>query len=143
MTTFASIDWLFETNALRVSPADSPFWYTSGFIGPYYINTHFLCGGETEALEILSLIDTAADIRPTFPDKIIAALEKVEQSHAIFRATLDALEELSRQHISVEGVDMISGGQRRDWFFAPLLARRLEKPCIYLYNDLSAVDAVV
>ena len=40
------IKWLFETNAFRVCPENEPFWYTSGTIGPYYINTHFLYGSE-------------------------------------------------------------------------------------------------
>ena len=31
------VSYLFKTNALRVSPADKPFWYTSGKFGPFYI----------------------------------------------------------------------------------------------------------
>ena len=36
------IDALFETEAIRMAPADHPFWYTSGMLGPFYCNTHFL-----------------------------------------------------------------------------------------------------
>ncbi len=28
------IHWLFATRALRAAPADEPFWYTSGTLGP-------------------------------------------------------------------------------------------------------------
>ncbi len=37
------IEGLFETDAIKVCPAGKPFWYTSGKIGPYYVNTHFRC----------------------------------------------------------------------------------------------------
>jgi hypothetical protein len=52
------VNWLFETNAVRVCPQDRPFWYTSGTIGPYYINTHFLYGSEEKANSLLKLIDS-------------------------------------------------------------------------------------
>ena len=51
------IDYLFKTNAIRVCPKDKPFWYTSGRIGPYYVNTHFLFGSETKANAFLADID--------------------------------------------------------------------------------------
>ncbi len=35
------ISFLFKTNALNICPENSPFWYTSGKIGPYYINAEF------------------------------------------------------------------------------------------------------
>ena len=38
------ISWLFETDAVRVCPEGHPFWYTSGKLGPFYINTQFLYG---------------------------------------------------------------------------------------------------
>ena len=32
------VSWLFETDAVRVCPEGQPFWYTSGKLGPFYIN---------------------------------------------------------------------------------------------------------
>lgn len=43
------ISWLFETDAVRVCPEGHPFWYTSGKLGPFYINTQFLYGSEAAA----------------------------------------------------------------------------------------------
>ena len=40
------VSWLFETDAVRVCPEGQPFWYTSGKLGPFYINTQFLYGSE-------------------------------------------------------------------------------------------------
>ena len=48
---------LFETNAVKVCHGDKPFWYTSGKIGPYFINTHFVYGSEEDAANFLSFID--------------------------------------------------------------------------------------
>ena len=53
-------DYLFETNAVRVSDPEKPFWYASGTLGPFYVNTHFLLESEDKANELLALIEQAA-----------------------------------------------------------------------------------
>lgn len=136
----ADISWLFETKALAVSPADKPFWYTSGLIGPYYINTHFLCGGKETAQDVLEFIDLHHAEKTTFPHAMLARLQEVYSSHKIYRATIDAMVELVRDSLPIEELGFVSGGQRRDWFFAPLVASKLDIPCLYIYNDLSIVD---
>ena len=42
------IEALFATNAIRVAPENQPFWYTSGRLGPFFINTHFLLENEAD-----------------------------------------------------------------------------------------------
>jgi len=64
------IKWLFDTNAIRVCPKDKPFWYTSGTIGPYYINTHFLYGSEEKANKLLEFIDKEKENILKCPDRI-------------------------------------------------------------------------
>ena len=44
------VSWLFETDAVRVCPEGQPFWYTSGKLGPFYINTQFLYGSEARCV---------------------------------------------------------------------------------------------
>ena len=56
---FNLANYLFETNAIRFCEENKPFWYTSGKIGPYFINTHFIYGSEKDAVELLSFIDEA------------------------------------------------------------------------------------
>ena len=51
------MSYLFKTNAIRFCEENKPFWYTSGKIGPYFINTHFVYGSEKEATSLLSFID--------------------------------------------------------------------------------------
>ena len=53
------ISWLFETDAVRVCPEGQPFWYTSGKLGPFYINTQFLYGSEAAANALLKTIEEA------------------------------------------------------------------------------------
>ena len=53
------ISWLFETDAVRVCPEGQPFWYTSGKLGPFYINTQFLYGSEAAANSLLKTIEEA------------------------------------------------------------------------------------
>ena len=55
--TVELVEALLSTEALQVAPADEVFWYTSGTVGPYYINTHFLFGGRVVAEELLGFID--------------------------------------------------------------------------------------
>ena len=126
---------LFETAALKIAPSDKPFWYTSGLIGPYFINTHFLCGGERTAIEILASIDEKSSDKKTFPDFILAYLEKVYKEYPIYKAVIDGLVEKIKPIIEQEQIKFVSGGERRDWFFAPIVAKLLKLPCLYIYND--------
>ena len=43
------MSYLFATDAIRICEENKPFWYTSGKIGPYFINTHFVYGNEKDA----------------------------------------------------------------------------------------------
>ena len=49
---------LFKTNAVRVAPEQTPFWYTSGRLGPFYINTHFIVKDEENAVRLLKNIES-------------------------------------------------------------------------------------
>jgi hypothetical protein len=130
---------LFESNALQVSPSESPFLYTSGLIGPYYINTHFLCGGGDRAKEILSFIDVHAE-DADFPDQMLAILRQQYEEHSIFRDVIDSMIAHLRSEGIVDGITHVSGGQRRDWFFSPIIGDLLGKPNLYIYNDMRLRD---
>ena len=64
------MSYLFKTNAIKFCEENKPFWYTSGKIGPYFINTHFVYGSEKEASDLLKSIiqkykDEPKDKRPS------------------------------------------------------------------------------
>lgn len=133
------INWLFETNAVRVCPEGKPFWYTSGTIGPYYINTHFLYGSEGRALELLEKIDAEKAGKLTCPERLLPAVEANYASDKIYKGLIDSMLDFIKSNIDVDNIDYVSGGERRDWFFSLLVAKGLEKPHITIYKDLSAV----
>ncbi len=129
--------WLFETKAVRVSPEKKPFWYTSGLIGPYYINTHFLYGSQKKAESLLEIIDAEKDNKKSCPKKIRELTLQNYESDPIYRSLMDMMVEYIKGNIDIEKVDYISGGERRDWFFSLVIAELLNKPHITIYKDLS------
>ncbi|OIP95135.1 hypothetical protein AUK40_06340 [Candidatus Wirthbacteria bacterium CG2_30_54_11] len=133
----ANISWLFETAALKIAPSDSPFWYTSGLIGPYYVNTQFLCGGAQKAAEVLALIDAEQDKHASFASVMAKTLDDIYATHTIYHDLIDLMVASAGTEFPIAEVDYISGGQRRDWFFAPIVAKKLNKPMLYIYNDQS------
>ena len=133
------ISWLFETKAVRVCPENKPFWYTSGTIGPYYINTHFLYGSEAKANELLSFIDSAREDKLACPERLLEPIEENYRTDAVYRGLIDEMLNYLKSAIDLENVGYISGGERRDWFFSLIIAKILDKPHITIYKDMSAV----
>lgn len=130
------IDALFATKAIRVCEPDHPFWYTSGTLGPFYINTHFLFGSEGEAADLLLLIEEAAySDRITFSELLLKALLRQYEKCETYRMVIDMIVEKA----SALSFDFISGGERRDFFFSILPAYFLKKPHLSIFKDLQAV----
>ena len=133
------IRYLFDTAAIRVCPENKPFWYTSGRIGPFYVNTHFLYGSEKKANDLLAYIDEVT-ANPMECSKLL--LERMMNNYeqdSIFRGTIDYLVEQIRSHVPLDEVSFISGGERRDWFFSLPVAQILGLPHLTLFKDNSAV----
>lgn len=130
---------LFSTTAVRFCPENKPFWYTSGKIGPYFVNTHFLYGSEKEATELLTFIDTLLSNRTELPQKIFDKVLKQYNDNAIYKSVINSMKEIIEKNINIDEIDYISGGERRDWFFSNIIAYLLDKPHISIYKDLSTV----
>ncbi len=130
------ISWLFETKAVRVCHEDAPFWYTSGTIGPYYINTHFLFGSEDEANQLLKLIDAEKSDMLKCPFKVLNACMENYNKDGIYKRLIDEMMAFLKEKINVDEIDYISGGERRDWFFSLVIADILGKPHISIFKDL-------
>lgn len=130
---------LFETNAIRVCPSGSPFWYTSGKIGPYYINTHFLYGSEEKANALLKIIDAATGDKERCPGIVAAQVMENYRQDRVFKNCMDTLLEAIQNTIPLQSIEYISGGERRDWFFSLVASELLNKPHITIFKDLDAV----
>lgn len=133
------VSYLFETNALRICPENKPFWYTSGKIGPYYINTHFLYGSEQDAVDLLKFIDSEKENKDTLPKKVFDKTLTHFNENVIYKNVINGMIEFIKENIDVNEIDYISGGERRDWFFSNIIANKLSKPHITIYKDLSMV----
>ncbi|HHW30513.1 MAG TPA: histidine phosphatase family protein [Clostridiaceae bacterium] len=133
------ISLMFETGALQVCPEDSPFWYTSGTIGPYYINTHYLYGSKEKAEMLLKDIEIATKDRLTCSGEILAKVLKNYNEELIYKELIDELCDYIKSKINIDKVDYISGGERRDWFFSLIAARILKKPHLTIFKDLDVV----
>ena len=133
------VSYLFETNALKICPDNKPFWYTSGKIGPYYINTHFLYGSEQDAVELLEFVDYEKQDKENLPKKVFEKTFEHYEQNEIYKNVINEMINFIKQNINVDEIDYISGGERRDWFFSNIVANKLGKPHITIYKDLSMV----
>ena len=135
------VSYLFETNAIRFCEENKPFWYTSGKIGPYFINTHFIYGSEKDAVELLSFIDDSLSDKMTLPKKVFEKVLKQYNENKIYHDVINHVKSYIEENIDVNEIDYISGGERRDWFFSNIIAYLLKKPHITIYKDLSTVES--
>lgn len=130
------IDALFKTNAVRVAPEDTPFWYTSGTLGPFYINTHFIIKDEATANDYLKRIETyIAEDKLTMPKKLFTDFLDIYEKSETFKMITDLLVDKIKDY----DFDYISGGERRDFFFSMLPAYFLNKPHLTIFKDGSSV----
>jgi len=125
------INWLFAARAIRVCQPDQPFWYTSGTLGPYYINTHFLYGSESEAGDLLALIEEAAADPLQMPVRIAEAVRQQYESNQLYHDVID----LIVSWMKACDFDFVSGGERRDFFFSVQAARLLGKPHLSILKN--------
>lgn len=130
------IEALFDTKAIRVAPENQPFWYTSGRLGPFFINTHFLLENEAAAGEVLKRIEDAiAADRLTAPEEIFDMMLAYYNKGGTFKMVSDKL----AQEASKLDFDYISGGERRDYFFSMMPAYLLGKPHLTIFKDMTSV----
>ncbi|MBO4407950.1 MAG: orotate phosphoribosyltransferase [Clostridiales bacterium] len=126
---------LFKTKAIKVAPESTPFWYTSGKLGPFYCNTHFLLKDEDSAVTMLKNIEEAiSKSKVTAPKEIFDLMYGFYQTSESFKTVTDALVEKAKEF----EFDFISGGERRDFFFSMVPAFLLGKPHLTIYKDLTS-----
>lgn len=135
------VSFLFQTNAFRVCPENQPFWLTSGLISPYFVNTHFLYGNESDSVELLNFITNSLETeqKTELPRIIFEKVLLQYNNNEVFKTTIDALKSLIEENIDVNAINYVSGGERRDWYFSMMIAYLLNLPHITLFKDQSAV----
>ncbi len=140
------VEMLYQTEAFKVAPADKPFWYTSGKLGPFYINTHYLYGSGKAAEDLLAKIDATKAgesdeiaMQRAMTAMLLEETMRTYKENAGYRQLIDGLVAEIRKTVDVDEVDFISGGERRDWFFSIPCAQLLQKPHLTLFKEGGAV----
>lgn len=131
--------FLFKTNAVNICPENSPFWYTSGKIGPYYINAEFLYGSKQDSEDLLNYINAEKNNELELPKKVFEKVQKQYDENEIYRHVINEMKRKIEDNIDINEIDYVSGGERRDWFFSYMIAKLLKKPHITIYKNLNAV----
>ena len=90
------ISFLFKTNALNICPENSPFWYTSGKIGPYYINAEFLYGSKQDSKDLLEFINQEKENELELPIKLFKKIEKQYTENEIYRYVINEMKNKNR-----------------------------------------------
>lgn len=125
---------LFTTEAFELAPPDQPFWYTSGLLGPFYINTQYLFGGKTRANELLLLIEQAMETPERLLAMLLPAIKQELEDNSAFRQLM----ERAAAELQALEFDFISGGARRDFYFSIPLAYLMNKPHLSILKDGSS-----
>jgi|GEM_PF-87133 len=136
------IEDLFATKAINASTG-APFMYTSGKLGPYFVNSEFLLGSKETSKEVLTEID-----RLLLNGKLLSEREKEDltsevlsisrglyNANTIYRNTIDCMISKVENDIGLDKIDYISGGERRDWIFSLLVAEKLDIPHVALFKS--------
>ena len=129
------MSYLFKTNAIKFCSENKPFWYTSGKIGPYFINTHFVYGSEKDATLFLEYIDLCLKDKASLPKKLFEKVSYQYENNEIYMNVINEMVKYIKENINISEIDYISGGERRDWFFSNIIANILGKPHISIFSD--------
>ncbi len=124
---------------LRFALKTNLFGIHLGKIGPYFISTHFLYGSEESATEFLKFIDLEKENKLELPKKILDKTLAKYNENGIYKEVIDETVNFIKEHINIDEIDYVSGGERRDWFFANIVSYLLNKPFISIFKDLSCV----
>lgn len=133
---------LFDTKALKISGSETPFWYASGTFGPFYINTHFLFGGEESATKALEFIDNNKKDKYDFPGIMTRYALDFYNTNEKYKHIIDNLINLIKENVNIDEIDYISGGERRDWFFSYICSYLLQKPHLTIFKNLIIMKSV-
>ena len=99
------ISYLFKTNAVNICPENKPFWYTSGKIGPYYINSEFLYGSKEDSSELLEFINEEKGNKFELPRKVFERVQKQYEENEVFRHVIDEMKAQIESNINVEAIN--------------------------------------
>lgn len=129
-------DAVFAAHAVQVRRGylDPVYWYISDEPGPFYVNTeNFLGADKAECLlRFISETLIGGDSSRIF-EQIWGHIMDLYMVTPCYREVVRAL--LTILEKSPHSVDLVSGGERRDWLFSVPLAHELQVPHVWLRKN--------
>lgn len=125
-----------ETVSLWNSDEGPVYWYAANVPGPFYVNTERLIGREA-AGKLLGTLSSIVQMAASMSEKAAllrdAVLAEYLSNSDYQRVVANLRAVIAEQEIS--GKFVISGGERRDWFFSVPLAYEARVPHVFLFKD--------
>ncbi|GBF75588.1 hypothetical protein PA598K_04006 [Paenibacillus sp. 598K] len=132
------LEQLIATKGLsfRKGKEDKAFWYTTNKPGPFYINTENIVGKQNAELllEKITMILGENTSRTQQMKKVMSLINQVLESDHAYNHSINKLIEYYRSN-STYNPAVVSGGERRDWFFSIPIAQKLNLPHVYLFKS--------
>ena len=116
---------------------DPVLWYAAGVPGPFFLNTEWMIGKDL-AGGLLTRINALLAETPdaaTRASQLKSLITPTFQESSDWQAIIRALAERTRESFRANSFDVLSGGERRDWFFSVPLAHALTLPHLFLFKN--------
>ncbi len=131
-----------DTKALSIwSREKGPvFWYAAGVPGPFFVNTEFVIGPDVAARLLKNITAILAETKDISQrsEKVRQAVMAEYSASPAYRRVIELMAELARREFPDLRQSVVSGGERRDWFFSVPLAEVLGLPHLFLFKDKTA-----
>ncbi|MBP1992940.1 hypothetical protein [Paenibacillus eucommiae] len=132
------LERLTETNgfSVRNSSEKDAYWYTSGKPGPFYINTENIAGEHAAEVILENITNLLKDnlSREHQAGAILDIINQAVDADQAYNASIDALLDYYKLNNTYKPT-IISGGERRDWFFSIPIAKKLQVPHLFLFKS--------
>lgn len=101
---------LFETNAFQICKENEPFIYTSGKIGPYFINTQFLYGSRQSSQEFLDFTNLQLETvsKNLIPASLFQKVFEQYENNPIYKTVMNTLKDFIKSKTNLSEIDYIS-----------------------------------
>ncbi|MDR3449351.1 MAG: hypothetical protein P4M15_06340, partial [Alphaproteobacteria bacterium] len=130
---------ILETRAVSIwNRARGPiFWYAANVPGPFYLNTEMMIGADLSARllrEITAIVAGTVDAQARAQQLNSLILDAYKTSKD-WQKLIATLIDRSTHEFPMQKVDMISGGERRDWLFSIPFAHDAAIPHLFLFKN--------
>ncbi|MGI6778619.1 MAG: orotate phosphoribosyltransferase [Acetivibrionales bacterium] len=102
----------------------------------------FSYGSERKANGLLEVINEEKGSPLTCPIKVLELARENYRIDPIYKGLIDEMCTFIKEKLNVENIGLVSGGERRDWFFSLLVAEIMDKPHLTIYKDLKTVVSI-